>query len=136
MHHWTANKKYHWGIVLALMIATLNCLSQNSISADSFALDSFKQFVMKQQSALLQLKSFEMNGTVKITINDEYLKDHPAPKISNVMFSIWAQGTQLKEILKYLNDSGTTYRTETYYLTPTQVIEVDDLNGRVAKIFP
>lgn len=119
-------------MIVALTAANLNCSGQNSISA----LDSFKHFAARQESMFLRVKSCEMNGTIKITISDEYLKRSPGPKVTNLTFNIWAQGDQLKEVVKYLDGSGAPVRTVVYYLSPTQVAEVDDLNGVVGKIFP
>lgn len=98
-------------------------------------LNQFKRFAEQRQSELSRLTSFEMTGSITITISDDYLQYSNDRKVSRKSFQIWAKGNQIKEIVKSLDDSGSVVSTTVFYLNPEQVVEVNDSNGSVAKIF-
>ena len=108
------------------------CRAQDPLDPTS----AFKDFVAARQAALSNLKSFEMKGSLKVTVSDDELAANGGSKITERTFHVWAKGDGIQEFVERLDDAGKVESTTTYYLTSKQVIEVEEQKGeRAAKIF-
>jgi hypothetical protein len=93
--------------------------------------EAFKSFILKEQSALSNLSSFEMKAAVNVTrIETGTTTTHEV--------EVTGKGDNLRDsdssssLMGVQNIAG----TRTSSLTPTKIVEVDDITGKVwAKMF-
>lgn len=96
------------------------------------AAEAFKAFVVGRQAVLPKLTSFEMKANLKITSG---LKEN-APEITNFNIYVVAKGDKFKEVDETLDGKGNIENTQTYYLSPKKVVDLNKGAGQShAKIF-
>lgn len=117
---------------VVLLIATASHIQcgQEEISGKN----AFESFSEARMTALSQLKSFKIEGTITITTSDVYLKANPGPKISRRTFKAWGSGTKLAVFSEFSDSSGMVVPVE-FYMDNARLVEVQRLAQGLAKIF-
>jgi len=112
----------------------------------------FKGFLFDRQAALSKLSTFWMDGTVQITLSDEFMKEQnsgdalksrinnhgEAPAKENLQyFCISGNGDTIKQFIVSVDKTGTRIGpATTYYLNSKQVIVVDGEDENNSSVFP
>jgi len=88
----------------------------------------FTEFAERQQLMLSKLKTFEMKGSIKITLSDEYLKRNEGDvKVRNLSFHVTGKGDSLKQIVQRQGEHGNP--TSTYYVRGDKFVCVQSIGG-------
>jgi beta-lactamase regulating signal transducer with metallopeptidase domain len=112
---------------------------------------AFRDFIWKRESALSNLRTFNMEGTLIITCSDEYLKEQSTGEAARLMklqhgdlpekvslrnFRIWGRGDKVKEMDQVFGDNGRVKYTDTYYLEPNQLVWAQGADESQVNAFP
>jgi len=108
-------------------------------------LETFKAFMAQRQAALSKLDTFQMEGTLAVTLSDAYMKfensgealalrkkqrGEDPRKVTHWRYRIWGKGDRIKEVLERLDESGKVSKTDTYYLTAHTITWVQQSPGK------